>query len=477
MKKILLVFCITLFSAKAFSQQFSLYNTGTLYDAFENPSQRAFIPDTNRKYAFNFFLPNFSGSFSIVGNGQTALKSRAFLGLYNDTALTINKGRFNHINVNANIYLFMLKIFTSLSGDQEIGFSEQMRFEGKGIFSDESIALFNGTEKFPDGPYSEIFNNKAYYQAYHQFAFTYREKLNKQVALGVKLSALLGINYQEINTVHSSAVIDGVTQTAQLAMQGTYYASYVPGTFTTRDYLPTFRNPGAAISIGSTYRTEDGYLLQGNIKDFGYIRWNGRSKKYNFNNSGTISGLNLSTREDSVFQKANSLAHKNPSVGAFYKPINGSAEISVNKNLWLDDDHQFKYSPTLIASKELFYTGFTAALVNPVKFGNSTVTLTTSYNDLKVFTLGGQFMKQTDNLEFYFGSDKIMQSLGLLYQSVNNSSSMVNKNYSYTGADFYIGFALRFGPLIEHPMNASYIPLGEKGFFGRLINRWFKMKD
>jgi hypothetical protein len=476
MKKILLIFCITLFSTQIFAQQFALYNTGTLYDTFENPSQRAFNPDTSRKFAFNFFLPNFNSGFSIAGNGQAALKSRAFLGRYNDTALMIGKGRFNHVNVNANVYLFMFKIFTSLSGDQEIGFSEQIRFEGKGLFSDESIALFNGTQKFADGPYSEIFNNKAYFHAYHQLAFTYREKINKKVAVGVKISALLGIDYQEINTVHSSAVIDGVKQTAQVSMQGTSNSSYIPGSLVARDFLPTLRNPGAAISIGSTYRTEDGFLIQGNIKDFGYIHWNARSKTYAFNNSGTISGLNLKTREDSVFQKANSLTHKNSTVGAFTKPINGTAEFSVNKILFLDQDHQFKYSPTLIASKELFYTGFTAALVNPVKYGNSVITLTTTYNDLKVFTLGAQFLKQKDNMEFYIGSDKIVQSSKLLYQAINNNSSMVNKNYQFTGADLYIGFALKFGPLIEHPMNASYIPMGEKGFLSRLFNRLFKAK-
>jgi hypothetical protein len=39
-----------------------------------------------------------------------------------------------------------------------------------------------------------------------------------------------------------------------------------------------------------------------------------------------------------------------------------------------------------------------------------------------------------------------------------------------------MGFSLKFGPVVEHPMNASSIPTGEKGFLGRLWGRWFKTK-
>ena len=73
MKKILLISCFLLLAVKGFSQQFSLYNTGTLFDSFENPSQRAFVPDTSKKYAFNFFIPNFNGNFFLTGNAQTSL--------------------------------------------------------------------------------------------------------------------------------------------------------------------------------------------------------------------------------------------------------------------------------------------------------------------------------------------------------------------------------------------------------------------
>ena len=108
MKKFLLVLCLLFFTVKLFAQQFSQYNTGSLYDSFENPSQKAFIPDSSKKYASNFLIPNFNFNAFLSGDGQATLKNRAFLYKYNDSALRINQGRYNLANMNANVYLVML---------------------------------------------------------------------------------------------------------------------------------------------------------------------------------------------------------------------------------------------------------------------------------------------------------------------------------------------------------------------------------
>src|ERR1700760_403305 len=136
MKKFFLVLFLFFFSAKIFAQQFSLLNTGTLYDSFENPSQRAFIPDSSKMYAFNFFLPNFNANLFLSGDAQASLKSRAFLDKYNNTNLNVNQPRFNHVTENANVYILMLRMFSSLQGDEEMGFSWQLKTDGKGLLTD-----------------------------------------------------------------------------------------------------------------------------------------------------------------------------------------------------------------------------------------------------------------------------------------------------------------------------------------------------
>ena len=359
-----------------------------------------------------------------------------------------------------------------------MGFSWQTKAEGQALFSDETLAAFNGTQSFVGGStYNHIFNDNYYYQTYHQFSFTYREKFNSQFAFGVKISALLGILYQKLDITNSRAVYNNAMDTVGVGLKGRYYDSYVPGNFINRDYLPTFRNPGASISIGTTYRTEDSFILQGNIKDLGFIHWSSRSNVYNFNNSAVIQGLSTSQREDSIYNKVYKIIHNNGTMGSFTTPIDGRAELSINKSLWLDDDGMFKYSPTAIASKDLFDAGFVGAIVNPFQYDKYILTLTTTYDDLKIFNLGAQFMVQTPNWEFYFGSDKLAQSTSLLSQALNKNSPGINQNSLYTGADFFIGFSLKFGPVIEHPMNANVIPNGEKGFLGRLWGRLFKTND
>ncbi|ASU34199.1 hypothetical protein MuYL_2310 [Mucilaginibacter xinganensis] len=465
------------FSVKIFGQQFSQYNTGSLYDSFENPSQKAFITDSSRQFSSNFLVPNFNANFFITGNAQATLKGRAFNNSYNNSALLINQGKYNHVNTNLNAYLVMFKMFSSLNGDVELGFAAQTKMEGKGVFTDESIALLNGAGSFPANGYSDIFNNNFYFQSYHQISFTYKEKINKQFSFGAKLSALLGIQYEELKVNHSQVAFNKPDDSAIIGLNGVYYTSYIPGHLTPRDYLPSFRNPGAAISLGGTFRTEDSFFIQGNIKDLGFIHWSSRSHAGAFNDISTVKGLSTRGREDSVYNGVSRIIHGNAVQTSFTTPIDGRAELSVHKKFWLDDDKNFRYLPTLIASKELFYPGFTGALVNPFQYKKYTLTLTTTYDDLKLFNLGAQFMMQTPNFEFFIGSDKVAQTGSLLSAQLNKSSTQAYTNSAFTGADIFLGFSLKFGPVIEHPMNASTIPTGEKGFLGRLWGRLFKTNE
>jgi len=65
-------------------------------------------------------------------------------------------------------------------------------------------------------------------------------------------------------------------------------------------------------------------------------------------------------------------------------------------------------------------------------------------------------MYQTPNFDFYIGSDNITQTASLARSAISKPSKETNS--SYTGAGFFLGFALKIGPVIEHPMNASTIP-------------------
>ncbi|MDB5138958.1 MAG: hypothetical protein JWR12_874 [Mucilaginibacter sp.] len=460
MKKILLIFCLLFSTVNTFAQQFSQYNTGTLYDSFENPAQRSFIPDSSHRFASNFLIPNINLNYFLSGDAQGTIKGRIFLKNYNNSLLLINKGKDNISNGDINLYLVTFKAYTNLDGDEEMGFSFQIKAEGKMAFTDETAAILGGIQNFNDEYYPSIFNSSYYYQAYHQISFAYRRKVNRQFAFGFKISSLLGIQYKGVNITSSRTTFDKADDAVYLGLTGTYYNSYLPNyQLTSNALIPSFKNPGAAISIGTAYRSNDGFILQGNVKDLGFIHWNNQSQVFNFDNSEVIHGASSPQWQDSVFKHVNSIIHNTLTNKSFTTPVDGRAELSINKAFWLNYDNTVKYLPTLIASKELFYPGFIGALVNSVQYKNCSIALTTTYDDLKTFTLGAQFMYKTPDVEFYIGSDKLTQSIAIAADEINKNPASIYQNNSFTGASFFMGIAFKFGALIEHPMNGS-----ENGF-------------
>ena len=474
MKKILIIVSLLFFAVKGFSQQFSQYNTNTLFDSFENPSQKSFVTDSSKKYAFNFFVPNFDGNFLLTGNAQQTLVNRQFGGYWNSTSLLIGNGSINYANVNASVYSLMFKIFTSFNGDQEIGFFAETKAEGRGNLTDESFALLDGRYAFPGNVYDNIFNNNYNYQVYNAFGFTYREKIDKHLAFGFKISALLGVNYNKLNINESHLSFDNLNDAETLNLKGTYRLSQGPGRVSSRDLLPSFRSPGAAITIGSSYKTDDGITIQGNIKDLGFIHWYANSTTYDFNSTATASNISDPKTEGKVYDQVETIIKTNGKTGSFTSATDSRAELSITKSYYLDQDNMLKYSPTLIGSKELLYNGATAALVNRFQYGIYNVSLTANYDNLNLFNIGTQFMIQSPNVEFFIGSDRLINTVKYGFAAHNYPTY---SNSSYTGADLFLGFALKFGPVIEHPMNSSTIPNGEKGFFGRLYNRLFKTNE
>ncbi|SEN91213.1 hypothetical protein SAMN05192574_104574 [Mucilaginibacter gossypiicola] len=480
MNKIFTILFLTFCSLSVSAQQFSQYNTGTLYDSFENPSQRSFIPDSSRAVAFNFFVPNFDANLYLTGHIQRPLKSRAFASpaFYNTSSLRIGQNALNHFNANANAYAIMLKFFTSLNGNVEMGFSAQTRVESRGLATDESVAFLDGPSNFAYNNYDNIFNDHYMIQMYDQLSYTYREQVNKQLSIGFKLSYLSGIQYDKIDVGQSSLQInrdpvDPNNDNADVYMQGRYYRSYVPGRLDGRDFLPTFRNPGAAISLGATFRTEDGILIQGNIKDLGFIHWNKRSTITDFDNTTNITDITSEHRDENIYNAVYALVRGNGVVTSFNTKTNAKAELSVSKSYWLDDEKTFRYFPTVVAQKEMFYPGFTGALVNSVQKNNLIATLTATYDDYKLFNIGAQIMVKSPNAEFFIGSERLVNTGRFTLAALNNTNQ-INHVGNYSGADVFLGFSLKFGRVIEHPMNSSYIPMGEKGFFGRLFGRIFK---
>lgn len=472
MNKLLISILLITISLSGYAQRFNQYNTGTLYDSFENPSQAAFIPDSSRQFAYNL-IPNFTLNTYLQGNAQYTLKSRLFLGRYDNSAITVGQNQYNNIMANVNVYVGMIKMFTSLSGKQEVGLSYQIKGNGRGKVTDETVALFNGLEKFNSGQtYTGIFNNDAFYESFNQFSVNYREKVTRTFSVGLKLSLLSGIAYNNLQITESGLRnIDKQTGTATWQLKGIYQSTYVQGQFSKRNFLPTFKSPGLAASLGATYIAPGGIIVQGNIKDLGFIHWaNDGATTYNFGGTTQLSGLNTGSREDRVADALTRLIERAPERKSFTKPIVGRAEFSAAKKFMFGT---VTYMPTAIASKQVYGSGTALALVNQLDFGGLGASLSGIYNEDKFFDMGLQLMYKSPNFEFFVGSEQLGNTFNLKSASGDNESA-ITKTMSHSGGNVYLGFSFKFGKRIERWKNESYHYNGsEQGPLGRAWNSAF----
>lgn len=469
-----LLFILTL---PAFGQRFLQQNTGTLYDSFENPSQRAFIPDSSRYVAFNFFIPNGGSNIYLKGNGQGTVKSR-LLGdnnPWNSTNLRIGQGAYNHLRTTTNEYLVMARFFGKLGLNTEYGFSIQARSDGYAAATDESFALFDRVlTNFPKDSYTNIFNDKVYHQAWSQISFTYKEDVSKYGGLGFKISALSGVEYTDLNITRSSLTIDRPAESFDLSLGGKYLTSFSSGEFENRTLYPRFTNPGASITFGGWYVAPNGIKFQAHVKDLGFIHWRQQGARiFEFNSARTVENANDRNRETRTLTRVFTILESYPVQKSFTRPIDSRFEAMLSRPFYFLNDASLVYKPTLIAAKNFFDQRFDAALVNQLTYRNISGSLSATIDDNKVFAVGGQFMVKSPNVEFFLGSESLYQSFQTT-KAIFGSQAAQQTNFGYSGASVYLGFSLKFGRLIESPMNASYIPMGERTFLGRLYNRFFK---
>ncbi len=449
MKKSLLLLSFLSFTSTISYSQFNLFNTRTLYDTFENPSQKAFYPDSSKKYAFNFFIPTFSINGAVTGDEQLPLKRLIYSGRLDARGLTLGDEKINKLTLSENTYLAMFRIFRTVKFNRELGFSWQIKSDTYGEVTNETIAIFNNYKLFDKASYADPFNNKAHTINYHQFSVTYREDYNKRLGLGIKLSYLSGILHNELKIDSSSLAINQEQDSYNLSLFGKYQSNVSWDQADKKMLAPGFKNPGMAVSLSANYKLRGAWYLLGNLKDIGFIKWNKKdSYKYTFDDRISINSASSPSANDRLGTEIQRLFDSGSDSGAYKTLINGKAEFLVNKDLG-------SYQPSLLISKNLFYKGGDVALINSVRHRAMNFSLSTAYNLNNFFQLGGQFMLKSPNAEFFIGSDQLLKSY---YTTKGALAADENIGKGHTGASVYFGFAVKFGPLMERQQNANNIP-------------------
>lgn len=463
-KRYLLLLALLTAVSGANAQHYALFGTRTLFDAYENPAEKSFTLDSSRKFASNLIIPNLNFIAANKGDAQDVIRRLINEHKFTTTGLTINDGIPNRAYANTNIYLLTFKLFRHYKYNQEFGFAWQLRSDAILNYTNEGLAVIDSYERFQNLPYNDVFRTHGYQQSYHQFSFSVRENWDKRLALGIKFSLLSGIAYNELHIDHSYIYADDINDRLDIGFTGRYRASFLNRDDIDRnDFFPFFKNPGAAISLGTTYNSRSGYFIMANVKDLGFIKWNKTSHVANFNqikSIAPISTYNTAAVNEEIKDFVNDVEEQQ----SFFVPTNAKADFLISRTFNF-------YVPSLIISKNLFHSGGDVAFVNTFKFNSVSASLTPAYNFNNFIMFGVQGMYQTPNFEFFLGTDNIGKTLSTA-RGINQEDQTVGTGYN--GASFYLGFGVKFGRVVNHPLNFSTMPgVGGqkpyKGFFRSLF--------
>jgi hypothetical protein len=458
-KRYLVLSLFLILSTQIKAQQYGLFNTKTLFDAFENPAQRAFVLDSSRKYASNFLLPYFGLNAANKGDANFSLRTLINDGVYRTSGIPVNNER-NQLYQSSNIYLFSFRIFKNYKDHQELGFSWQMRSDAFTDYTNATLIAFDDFNRLKtsmDAP----FNGNGYGQSYHQFSMNYRENIDKRLAFGVKLSLLSGITYNKIDITDSEIQFNPTAQQLTVNVGGTYQSNFLRSKeLDTKTLIPDFKNPGLSLGFGTTYTSKTGFFIMGSIKDLGFIKWNKNSHSITVpENEGEIQ-VQDGENKNTLQRKLEDLFISHDYQKGFYTATNAKADFLISKKF------EF-YTPNFIISKNLWNKGGDIALVNNFAYNEFSVSLSPIYNLNGFMMLGTQAKYQTPNFEFFLGSDNVLKSAAYKQQPTTS-------NNGYAGASVYMGVGIKFGYTVEHPQNSSYMPgvgddVDKKGFFARLF--------
>lgn len=448
------------------SQEFGLFNTGTLYDAFENPAQKHFKVDYSRKYSTNFLLPLFGAQQIHIGKSDEFIRSLIQSQTYSSSLISAGKDGLNRANLQGNFYLLAVKSFYNYKNNVEIGLSAQIKTDVIATYPSELIEALDNYENLTDQASIGIFNNHTLAQSYYQFSASFRKDIDKQLSFGVKASYLSGITYNHLHIQNSILSVDNNTGFIDVGFSGFYHASFFRADEVSRsDFTHLFRNPGLSITGGFQLKMPKGLMLMGNIKDLGFIKWN--KKGY----AADISFRKLYIDKSSIhtFEKdfTDDLLSQNRNE-SYFGATNAKADISVFKKFG-------DFSPALIVSKNLLYPGGSIALVNTYHYNGFSGSLIPSFNFIGPIMLGLQGMYKTPNFELYGGSNDVFKTISTA-RGLNNNDP--NRGSGYNGASVYLGVGIKFGRVVQKPMNSDYIPgLDSERKQRKILNRIFGFKS
>lgn len=443
------------------AQETSLIHSKTVFDSFENPVNTAFVPEVSNKYAISFLLSSFSAQLRFKGDIEPSLKAFIFNRDSIKGGPLLRKNSQNELRGNINYYLAMFKLFKSIDYQREIGASIQFRNIGDAFVPNSTFAFLDSYKNF-NSPYADVFNSKAINQSFWQFGITYRENYNDKLAFGAKLSFLSGTTYHQINIKESA--ISPLSKGYEAYFNGSYQSNLGTDSVKIKNLLPNLRNPGLAITLGSSYAFKNGIYVTAHLKDLGFIRWNKNAISSTFSDTLTPTKIDVLIPNGNIRTELNKMIANGAILGKFNSLLPAHLQIAASREFGF-------YKPVFVATQYFDGRSTELALVNNLRTGVFNFALNAHYEKPDGLQFGGLVMLQSLTTEMYLGSEKLLPSY---YFTKGFISKDGNIGRSPTQMNIFMGLNIKFGRKVQSDGMADFIDGlndAETGFVYRLTNK------
>lgn len=444
---------VLLISSGTYAQQFSLYHSNTLIDAFNNPSHELF-KDTCKKWASNLFIPAFSFDATFKGQANPLV-----LGIIRSRALDFSKmenGRkeFNELDINTDLNVFMMRFRLSKRRRDEVSFGFQLRSNTQFAVKNEFFNILRGNNAFAGERLNGFLDMDTYTTNYTSASLGYRSKITNKLSGGFRYSLLNGLANQSLKIDDSYLFTEENGEYIEMAVKGTYYSSVKTlnirdiSTATDTKYdvkvnnnaasdlikdFITLQNKGFAFSMGFDYQFTDKLIATASLKDMGAIYWNRKNSiRYILNKTLRFDGFPVTdtAAQDSILNKLGSFVVDSIKGGyTTYLPARLELSAQYKVTNW--------YRPAIIISKEIGNSSVDFTLLNDLVLLNRLhFIIVTGVSTNKFFSVGGQLLLNTKWLDWYIGSERLLNT----YTVAN-----YNNYYMPLAADVTMGMAFKFG--------------------------------
>lgn len=456
-KSIALLSLLLLAYSFASAQRLSVFGTGTMFEALENPAVGVLNRNCNL-FQFNCFIPSVAADGRYFGDADTLVRNYGLNGskaIYNWPPLD-NPQKLNYGVAVGSINWLTAKVMLDYRTGSELLIEMSTKGYGSGDLKNEAISAFN-KGNLGVGSYPNQFLTNSYGSSYTQVAFGYRRDINDFLSAGIKLGYVSGINYGDLQFTNTRMDIQQSLSTPDenqlyLSLTGTSKLLGKTESFEAKDFLPNFKNPGLTISAGVNGRINDDWEASLYLKDAGFINWKDNNKAKIYDGRRYINGVLLKDYSSDSLKTLLKFNDTTATTEHFRTSLPARLEGGVSGYI----THYLRSA--VFVSMPLKDLQTDIALINDFYYKDYHFILQAQYNTHNTFQVGTHIMIKSPIVDFIVGSDNLLGTIKLAKAANEDTEYYYD---SRTTANVNFGLVFKFGKCY-YSETAVSVPMDDK---------------